>query len=636
MAILLVGLGLAAKPVYRAWRDQRIDRNLESAREAARLGDWAGTRDLARSVWLARRDDFEAFQLLARALAKLGEPGAYVAAGQVFRHPAASREDRLESLRVMTLQAPHAFTLGAFAALPEHEQEDPDFRAAIIPVILQQGEVELAENLLRGVSGVDTPPAARLELLRVLCARPSPERVDEARWIFAELVKTDASEQALAALLILGETPGGLAPGSPLPELIEWTKRQPKAGTLHHLLALRPAIESTPGQTERYYQMAIDRFLATDPGVLGTWLVRQGRAEQALELLAEPAKTRSDAFLARVHALLLLKRDDEIETALEQAPAAADPVEMEIVRAALAGRRGDSDAAKQAWNRALDAAAADSSRNRFIEIARHAKFAGANATVDDAWVAAIRVGWGPLPLHKYLLPLFNSLASQGRAEDLLAISRGLLRYEPRNPDLIRNIQYLSLIQDLAPAGEVAGSLARLVKAHPKRLEFNSALMIAEIADGRPRDALARLPKLRESERIPPMMVAAIEGTARVIDGGNRVRQGEQEGQSDEVAAGNAEVEAGNRLLESVDWPLFMRDERIFFSKLLVKSKVAGIELPDPEPAGTEIDPDQVPAWRKAIERLEQDRASDVLPALPDPGLPVASAGPGPDDEADDK
>jgi hypothetical protein len=625
LLILLVALGLAAKPAYRAWRDQRIDRNLEAAKEAARLEDWTSTRDLSRSVWIARREDFEAFRLMARALAKLGEPGAYMAAGQVFRHPDASREDRLESLRVMTLQAPHAITLGSFASLPEADQKQADFRAAIIPVILQQGEFEFAENLLRAASGIDTPPAARLELLRVLCARPSPERVDEARWILAELVKADASEEALAALVILGETPDGLAAGSPLPELIEWTKRQPKATTLHHLLALRPAIEAAPGQSERYYQMAIDRFLATDPGVLGTWLVRQGRAEQALELLAEPAKTRSDAFLARIHAMLLLKRDDEIETELAQAPAAADPVEMEIVRAVLAGRRGDADAAKQAWTRAMDAAAADNSRNRFIELARHAKYAGANATVEDAWVAAIRVGWGPLPLHRYLQPVFDSLASQGRAEDLLAISRSMLRYEPRNPDLIHKVQYLSLIQNLLPAGEIARNLVQLVEAFPQSPEFNSSLMIAEISDGRPRDALARLPKLRESSRVSPMMVTAIEGTARILDGSARVRQGEKDDQADKVAAGKAEIEAGNQLLEGVDWDLFMRDERIFFSNLLVRNKVAGIQLPEPEPARTEIDPDQVPAWRKAIERLEQDRANDVLPALPDPRLPGADA-----------
>jgi hypothetical protein len=38
---------------------------------------------------------------------------------------------------------------------------------------------------------------------------------------------------------------------------------------------------------------------------------------------------------------------------------------------------------------------------------------------------------------------------------------------------------------------------------------------------------------------------------------------------------------------------------------------------------TEANPDQIPAWRKAVERHEKDRAKDVLPALPKPRIPGA-------------
>ncbi|MEI6607801.1 MAG: hypothetical protein WCP35_21065 [Verrucomicrobiota bacterium] len=47
-----------------------------------------------------------------------------------------------------------------------------------------------------------------------------------------------------------------------------------------------------------------------------------------------------------------------------------------------------------------------------------------------------------------------------------------------------------------------------------------------------------------------------------------------------------------------------------------------LDPPRPEPAAQSIAtaPDAIPAWRKAVEHLENDRAGDVLPALPAPHI----------------
>jgi hypothetical protein len=77
------------------------------------------------------------------------------------------------------------------------------------------------------------------------------------------------------------------------------------------------------------------------------------------------------------------------------------------------------------------------------------------------------------------------------------------------------------------------------------------------------------------------------------------------------------------LLNEVNWLLLMRQERRFFRDVLVKLKVSGLPMPEAPSETVEAAPDQIPAWRKAVEQLEKNRAGDVLPALPTLRLPGA-------------
>ncbi|WP_193212270.1 hypothetical protein [Luteolibacter marinus] len=599
--VVLAVIGLSAKPAYRAFREYRINKNMEAAMVAARLEDWGSARDKARSVLMARRNDFEAFRLWTRALGKMGEPRAYLAAAQLFTDPRATRDDRLECLRVLAVQAPQAVGLSAYASLDEALRDEAEFRAAITPLLVKRGEFALAEKGLRESSGEAAPPEVKLELLRTLCAVGDRKRMDEARRIFADMVSGGDEAVALEALLILGETPGGLAPGEPLPEdLPQWVAGTTKATTLHHLLALHPRIEANPGDREQIFREAIDRFLAVDPGPLGTWLVRHNRSAQAVELLEEPAKSSSSAYLAWLNALLRLDRHDELEVALDSPPASTDMVEVELVRAAIARYHGNRAAATAAWTRALNQAAFDGSRNRFIEIAGIAQGYDAKGAVEDAWVGAVCSGWGPLPLYTDLLHVFGRLAVKGRSEDLLAMYRVMLRFEPQNPELINNFNYLALIHGILPPEQVADAMEALVAQHPEMPELDSALMLARMMDGDVEGALGLVPKVRASERVAPMMKEALEGSALVLAG---------------------KTAEGRALLSQVNWRIFMRQERIAFRDLLIKLQIAGLPLPELERIESDTDVDQVPAWRKAVEKLERDRSNDVLPALPAPRLP---------------
>ncbi len=59
----------------------------------------------------------------------------------------------------------------------------------------------------------------------------------------------------------------------------------------------------------------------------------------------------------------------------------------------------------------------------------------------------------------------------------------------------------------------------------------------------------------------------------------------------------------------------MGQERMGFRSLLAKFKSSDLPLPILASPAVASGPEQVPAWHKAVERLEKDRASDALPAL---------------------
>jgi hypothetical protein len=604
VVVLLTVIGISAKPAYRAFRDYQIGRILQSAQEAARTEDWGTARNRARSVLLARPGDFDAYRIWHEALSHMNEPRTHLVAANLFVDPRSTRTDRLNALGVLARQGPEAVALGAYASLDESMREDPAALAALSPLLTRRGETTLVEKVLRESPAAATDPGMRLELLRALCAQPTAERVAEARDIFAKLIADGHSNAALEALLILGETPGGLAAGPPLPTLPDWLRNQPEASTLHHLLAIHPSIDSVPEAADALIERAIERFLAVDPGVLGTWLIRHNRTRRAADLLAEAATTDGPAFIARLHALLRENDSTTVAELLNHPPDSVDLVDLELAKAAAARIQNNPAAEANAWTQALNHAAFDQSRNRFLEIGKYAASLNAAAAADDAWVAGIRIGWGPIPLARDLEPVLLSLATKGRSEDLLAIYRSLLRFEPHNPDLINNFYYLALIHGVVSPADAVHALTALVAAHPDRPEFRSALAMAFLVNGQPDQTLEQIPYLESSPRVSPLMRNALQGSALIV-------------------SGNPEL--GSPLLATINWRTFLRQESLTFRNILTELELRDLPIPDLADIQPEIDtgtdPDAVPAWRRAVERLEKERANDTLPPLPIPRIP---------------
>lgn len=597
--VSLVPLGFGAKWAYQALRDQRIQENLEEARQALRLEDWNQARDKSRSVLIARGNDFEAFRVFSRAMAELEDPMAFMSAISLFANPASTEEDRIWTLRVLATQAPQAVALSAYRSLTDEQRSKGEFRAAMTPLLIARRQVELAESGLIDVLGDNPTPAVRLELIRAICAHPLPTlvKLDTAREQFAALIQRDASKEALEALLLLAGVPDGLSPGKPLPDDLEsWVARQPKKRTIHGLVAMQPAISASPANADRIYRDAVERYSAVDPGPLGTWLIAQNRPEMALVMLTEPSKERGDAFIARLHALMKLNRIDEAKDFLSQPPAGADKVEVAIARAIVARREQDQSTLNAAWLEALNEAGLSPKRNRFIDVARAAETSRAVQYYEDAWVGAIRSGWGPLPLYADFSVLIESLKRQGRTEDQLAIARTMLRFESGNPSIIKDYLYLGLLHGIVTPADALSQYADLLAKHPDLNDAIAGLMLAEVMTDRADEALFHLPVLAKATGVAPDVKVLLEGVAHLIKG---------------------EEDQARGILSRVNWNNFAPQEQKVFRNLVARQQKIEIRLPD-VPSAPPEDPENSPAWRKAIERLERERSQDVLPPLPEP------------------
>lgn len=119
--------------------------------------------------------------------------------------------------------------------------------------------------------------------------------------------------------------------------------------------------------------------------------------------------------------LLDLHREADVEAALADVPTGTDPVEIELLGARLAWLRDKPIEARAALTKAMNQAAFDTTRNRFIEIAQLAGLHQSRETAMDAWVGALRLGSGRLLLYQDMQRVLDALAAAGRSEDLLSV-----------------------------------------------------------------------------------------------------------------------------------------------------------------------------------------------------------------------
>jgi formamidopyrimidine-DNA glycosylase len=140
-----------------------MDRNLTAARQAVKEDQMQEARD--RSLTVLRSGDLsiEAFRILEKSTAALGDPRHGEIAGALIFHPEGSDEDRLTGFLSLVGDMPLGFVGQAWAALPEQCRTQPRFAAAFARRLLAGKRVGEAHSRGRWLF-VPLEPGYRLAL----------------------------------------------------------------------------------------------------------------------------------------------------------------------------------------------------------------------------------------------------------------------------------------------------------------------------------------------------------------------------------------------------------------------------------------------------------------------------------------
>ena len=389
------------KRALNSYNRRVADYHVNAAREAAAEGNWELVRDRARSAMIKRPGHPEAGKMWFRSMVELEDPARLRGAIMVLIRIRGEHALVAEALEVIAADAPQPLFLNAYMSIKPEDRKRPEFLSQFCRFLTLRGGAEEVEKILRKELQTEEAPELMAELVRVLCAQPSAERLAEARAVFVKLVQRsdEHPEAALAALRVLASQPGGLEIDEGLPDLEPWISSLPEAEVGDRLLVMQQHLSDSTEAWTAAMDRAVTEFGPQAPGVVGNWLNRRGESERAIKLLEEPARRDEKAFVARIEAFLQTEQAEEAQAALAAPPEGCNPVIHACLKAMAWRLAGDKNAEARSWVDALELASVLTDRNHFLQIAALARLTGASGFAEEAWVRAVKLGRGPLPFY---------------------------------------------------------------------------------------------------------------------------------------------------------------------------------------------------------------------------------------------
>ena len=471
LSAALAGLGWPLlKPGYQGFKTWRMQRNLEAARKAIAELRMDDARDLSLTVLRAGDPRLEAYQILEKATAALRNPMHGDIARALMAHPQST--DRLSAERRLSEAA------SVLLAVPESARDSAVQRRLIL-VLIGSGKREGYDEAQRRIAS-QLPASA--------------DAPDFGEWL--GLLETLPVPSLQAKLL------------APLRGLLE----QPAGAhaARRDLILARIDYAANFSHAARILDATCDRWQERDPLALADFLGDLGLYQRLL-LTFPPRSIQSHPALFR-HLLEAMERCEAWDSMLDLLDARGNliPKFEELAHRALAAaKNGDLANRAASWAAAMADAKASASPGAYLKIQRIALATGMTEEAEQAMVAAIQLGRGPLPLYTELKPLLTSLARQGRDNTLLEICASYLAFEPGNPVLLTQFAYLACLNNVVEPKTILKAMHALAAGFPKDLTIQCVLATAYLCDGRPAEAAAVLDPLElEPAKLTPGFRAA--------------------------------------------------------------------------------------------------------------------------------
>ncbi|MCX6874250.1 MAG: hypothetical protein NTW21_10650 [Verrucomicrobia bacterium] len=514
LTVAVAGLGLlAANPGYRAFKAWRVERNLVAARKAVEEVRMDDARDLSLAVLQAGDPRLEAYQILEKATAALRDPRHGDIARALLSHPESTDEDRLNCFRSIAPEVALGLLGQAWSRLPAGCQQEPRFATVFADRLIAEGRLSEAAAVLLAVPEAARTSTVELRLIRVLIGSGKREGYDEAQRLIAAKMPAAAADIAdIAEWLDLLETLPALGLQAKLLEPVRRVLENPPsgAGGRMALMLVRMDYAANFSRSAGILEDAIGRWRERDPESLADFLGDLGLYQRLLETFQANRLEQHPALFPRM--LEAMERSgawEQVVPLLEAHGQRLPKFEELAHRALVAAKTADAAARDAAWNAAIAEATASSLPTALLTLQRLAREAEMPDEAEQAMVAAIRLGRGPLPLYAELKPLLSSLAQQGRDNTLLEICTSYLAFEPDNPVLLTQFAYLACLNSVIELKTILKAMEALAAGFPKELNIQCVLATAYLCDGQQTKAAETFERLElDPAELPPGYRAA--------------------------------------------------------------------------------------------------------------------------------
>ena len=504
LVLALMGM-ISLKPAYRGFKQWRMDRNLAAAQRAVQESRMQEARDRSLTVLRSGDPNIEAFRILEKSTASLGDPRHGEIARALISHPEGSDEDRLTGFLTVVREMPLGLVGQAWTALPADCRTQAPFATAFARRLVAGKRLGEAAKVLLDVPEESQDEGVRQALARVLIASGNREGFEEAQRMIATGLSA-GDGQVSAWLDVLEEIP--------VPQLREnllspvRSHSQSLAGVDPARIALigaRMDYASRWPQRAAILEQSIAAWKERSPELLARFLSHLGLHQRLLDTYSAKDIDAHPGLLPLL--LEAAERTGSRDRAAELLNAAAGhlPPHLELAhRAVLAAGTTDATTRIEAWRAAIDEAKTDDSNLALLTLHGIAARADLHELATMAMVEAIRAGRGPLPLYEDQKSLCARLAESGQDTTLLEICAIYLNFEPSNPVLLTQYAYLACLNDVIEPAKLLPPLELLAEAFPKELPIHLTLATVHLCGGQAGKAAEVLDPLElENRQLSP-------------------------------------------------------------------------------------------------------------------------------------
>ena len=527
-----VALYFAAPPIggaIKAWQSRRLAHQAFALIEQKK---WNEANAKARDAYLLRPTEPQAWRAIARLASRRGQGTAVL---EWWRKVDEAHRLTIEDRRDYAASALAAGELVVAAPQVDLLLSQKGGSAPLDLLLAAQ----LAARRQNGVLALDyteratTDPRAKPNellagaVLVLSMTKPNSPPYSKAWESIVKLARDPANPASLDALVFLARQqsrapssfPGEETPFSrdvraaPQPETMgplevaDALEKHPDARPSHQLLALGLRAQHDPALASQYVADAVERFGSGDDetlAALAAWLNGVGRADKTLQVLPLDRALRGrDLFLQHVNALAALERWNEVKEILNSERFPLEPVFQHMYLAVARTRLGETTAATDEWQRALEAA---NTPEKLLAFADYAEQDHVNEVADRAYSEAIRLA--PKNRAAYAGRLRVALASDHTTE-AQTIAEEIVKIWPDDAAARNQDDYLRLL--LGASGDAAEAAERqaqiLVAQEPWNWSARATLGLAQLRLGRNADALAVFRKVRATGAEPPGALA---------------------------------------------------------------------------------------------------------------------------------